>query len=106
MNEANKPFRKMFIRKVKRAILTVVLLIVLVAAIIVTKNRGDSKSTIVEKDIKIEELKRQIESEEARSKSLKEKQNYVPYEDYIEDIARNELGLIKEDEIILRPNKN
>lgn len=105
MNEANRPYKNMFIRKVKRVILTVVLLVVLVGAIIVTKNSGDNKALITEKDIKIEELKRQIEAENERNKSLKEKQNYVPYEDYIEDIARNELGLIKDDEIILRPNQ-
>ncbi|MCQ2609469.1 MAG: septum formation initiator family protein [Lachnospiraceae bacterium] len=85
--------------------MTIILLVALVGAVIVTKNSGDNKTLIVEKDTKIEELKRQIEYEEERNRSLKEKQNYVPYEDYIEDIARNELGLIKDDEIILRPNK-
>ena len=53
---------------------------------------------------RIEELEEQISNEENRIKQLKEQENRVTTDEGIEAIARQELGLIKRDEIVIRPN--
>ena len=53
---------------------------------------------------RIEELEEQISAENDRLKQLKEQENHVTTDEGIEAIARQELGLIKRDEIVIRPN--
>lgn len=53
---------------------------------------------------KIAELEKQINDEEEKIKQLKKQENRVTTDEDIEAIARQELGLIKRDEIVIRPN--
>lgn len=53
---------------------------------------------------KIAELEEQINAEEEKIKQLKKQENRVTTDEDIEAIARQELGLIKRDEIVIRPN--
>ena len=53
---------------------------------------------------KITELEEQINAEEEKIKQLKKQENRVTTDEDIEAIARQELGLIKRDEIVIRPN--
>ncbi|MCR4673017.1 MAG: septum formation initiator family protein [Lachnospiraceae bacterium] len=50
------------------------------------------------RDVLIEEIK----EEEARTGELEERAEYLSSDKYIEDVAREKLGLIYEDEIIFR----
>lgn len=50
-------------------------------------------------------LKAELEAEEARSKDLEESRSYVQTREYIEKIARERLGLIGQNETILKPNE-
>ena len=52
----------------------------------------------------IEELNEQIAIEDNKSEKLKERDDKVTTDEDIEAIARQELGLIKKDEIVIRPN--
>lgn len=99
----NKTNKKLSRSGLNRFLLTSILVILIVVAWIITKSRSYDRLEIAEKDVKIEELKRKIEIEEEKTKDLKKKQDGAMYEDYIEDLARSELGLIKDDEIILKP---
>ncbi len=47
-------------------------------------------------------LTKQIEEEEQRTKTLNERKKYVTTDQYIEEVARNELGLINPDEILIK----
>lgn len=47
-----------------------------------------------------EELLQQIEDEEARTKEIEEYAKYVQTDAYVEEAAREKLGLVKEDEIV------
>lgn len=47
------------------------------------------------------ELKQQLEEEKARTEEIKELGEYVGTDEYVEDVAREKLGLIHENEIIL-----
>ena len=48
------------------------------------------------------ELKEQLKEEKARTEEIKELGEYVGTDEYVEDVAREKLGLIHENEIILR----
>lgn len=51
------------------------------------------------------ELQAQLQEEQDRSEELEEKRAYMQTVRYIEDIARNFLGLVYPDETILRPEE-
>lgn len=51
------------------------------------------------------ELEEQLQTEEERSEELEEQRAYMQTFRYIEDIARNLLGLVYPDETILRPEE-
>ena len=51
------------------------------------------------------ELKEQLQTQEERSEELKEQRAYMQTVRYIEDLARNILGLVYPDETILRPEE-
>ncbi len=52
---------------------------------------------------KIEALQAQVEEEEERSKELEEESLYRQTVDYIEQMARERLGLVYPDEIVITP---
>lgn len=49
-----------------------------------------------------ENLQKQIEDEEENQKAIEEKAAYQKTDAYIEDLAREKLGLVHEDEIIFK----
>ncbi|MCI8837793.1 MAG: septum formation initiator [Hungatella sp.] len=64
-------------------------------------------TTLKEKDlayqIKEENLTRQLEEERKRSEELEEQRIYVQTKEYIEKVAKEKLGLVNPDEILLKP---
>lgn len=64
-----------------------------------------------ERDMRVQEqayiereatLSRQIEEEEQRTKTLNERKKYVATNQYIEEVAKSELGLLNSDEILIK----
>ena len=53
-----------------------------------------------------EELRRQIKEEEERLEDIKELEEYVQTDEYIEDKAKEELGLARKNEILFQIKKN
>jgi cell division protein FtsB len=51
---------------------------------------------------KRKEIDKQIKEEKARTKEIKELSEYVGTDEYVEDVAKEKLGLIHEDEIIFK----
>ena len=49
-----------------------------------------------------EELKTQIDAEKERSEEINKLKKYVGTDEYIEEVAREKLGLVKENEILFR----
>ena len=47
-------------------------------------------------------MEQQIEEEKARAEEIEELREYVGTDQYVEDIAREKLGLVHENEIILK----
>ena len=48
------------------------------------------------------ELKEQIQEEKARTSEIDDLEEYVGTDEYVEEIAREKLGLVHEDEIIFK----
>lgn len=48
-------------------------------------------------------LEREIETEEQRTKELEELEKYMKTKKYMEDVAREKLGLVYPDEILIEP---
>ena len=51
------------------------------------------------------ELKRQIDDEKKRSEEIDKLKEYIETDEYIEEMAREKLGLVKENENLLRPEQ-
>ena len=64
-------------------------------------------SSLREKDLeyhqKETELMKTLAEEEARADQLEEYRIYVQTKQYVEQVAKEKLGLVKEDEILLKP---
>lgn len=54
------------------------------------------------KQERIEELEAQIEAEEKRAEEIEEYSKYVQTKKYAEEVAKEKLGLVYEDEIIFK----
>ena len=48
------------------------------------------------------ELQRKIDQEKARSEELEEYEKYTQTQKYVEDVAKEKLGLVYEDEIVFK----
>ncbi len=63
---------------------------------------------LAEKDknysIREENLEAQVKEEEDRAKQLEEYRVYVQTKQYIEKVAKEKLGLVNKDEILLKPS--
>lgn len=51
------------------------------------------------------QLEQQLEEESNRSEELAEREKYMKTKKYIEDEAKNKLGLVNEDEILIKPKE-
>ena len=60
---------------------------------------------VKENEAKKEELEQQLSDEEARTEEIEEMQEYMQSDEYIEKIAKEKVGLIKDNEIIFKENK-
>ena len=52
-----------------------------------------------------EELAARVAAEEARAEELEEYRIYVQTKEYIEKVAKEKLGLVNKDEILLKPSE-
>lgn len=86
------------------AILGISAVVLSLAAVISVKG-----SSLREKDldylVKEENLEAQVENEKNRAKDLEQQRIYVQTKQYIEKVAKEKLGLVKPDEILLKPSE-
>lgn len=74
-------------------------------AIIVTIKGAGLKEKDREYQLRLENLQAQVEKEEARAGELEEYRKYVQTKKYIEEVAKQKLGLVNPDEILLKPSQ-
>lgn len=76
--------------------------IVLLLFIVVSMSSISLRAKEAEYRAQEQELKQQLKEEEARAKEIEELGEYVGTDEYVEDVAKEKLGLIHKDEIILK----
>ena len=93
--------QKKRIQRHKRSVLAVstviLLLIVVVSASSMTLRARDKSYQAQER-----KLKEQIKEETARKAEIKDLEKYVGTDEYVEDVAKDKLGLVHENEIIFK----
>ena len=86
-----------------RMALVGVTMVVLSLAVAVHIKGIDLKEKDRSYSIREENLEAQVAKEEERAKQLEEYRVYVQTKQYIEEVAKQKLGLVKPDEILLKP---
>ena len=66
-------------------------------------NLKNQKEALAEKQ---ENLQRQIDAEEERAQQLEDLEKYMQTKKYMEEVAKNKLGLVYPDEILIEPEKD
>ncbi len=85
------------------AILGITMVVFSLAVAINAKGVGLRQSDL-EYQIKEEELAKRLEEESRRAEELQERKIYVKTKQYAEEIAKEKLGLVNPDEILLKPD--
>ncbi len=76
--------------------------VVLVLCFILTYNSFGMKASLREKNEQIEELQAQVKEQEEIQENLVKESEYIKSDDYIEEIARDKLGLVHDNEIVFK----
>lgn len=103
-NEKNRKRRRCQSRHVnrhKRSMLAVSAVIVLLMAVVSVNavSLREKDRTYQAQEI---ELKKQINAEKERSVQIDELEKYVGTDEYVEEVAKDKLGLVNENEIIFK----
>ncbi len=77
-------------------------IMVLMVCGIVSYNRQELDKVNAKSAARISELKDNIDQQEEQAKEIQEKKAYVQTKKYIEEMAREKLGLVYKDEIIFK----
>lgn len=88
----------------KRSIILISAVILLLVAV-VTINGVSLQSKEKEYKAQVEELKSQLAEEEAKADEIEELEKYVGTDEYIEEIAKEKMGLVYPNEIIFKPEQ-
>jgi cell division protein DivIC len=89
----------------KRTGIGIIAFVVLILCGIVSFKRIDLEAKSAENVLSIERLNAQIKEQEERSVDINNLKVYVQTKKYIEEVAREKLGLVYEDEIIFKPEE-
>ena len=87
----------------KRTGIGLIAVVVLLICVVVAYRRIDLENERDKLQLKVEKLEKQMREQEERTTEIKNFTAYVQTKKYIEEIARDKLGLVYEDEIILKP---
>ncbi|WP_310604116.1 septum formation initiator family protein [Anaerosporobacter sp.] len=79
-------------------------LVLIICGVIFYQKENLDKKRIVYQEQK-EELQQEIDAETEYAEELEERRAYVQTKKYVEEVAREKLGLVYKDEIIFEPEK-
>lgn len=88
----------------RMGVITVICCLVLLAIVVFYK----AKSLETQKqDLQVQaaELQEQLDDAKQRHKELEQKEEYMKTDDYVESVARSQLGLVYPDEIVIKPEE-
>lgn len=96
--------QRMRLRVHKRSILSISAVILLLVAV-VTVNGISLQAKEKEYNAQVEELQSQLADEKAKADEIEELEKYVGTDEYIEEIAKEKMGLVYPNEIIFKPEQ-
>ena len=88
----------------RMAILGITLVVICLAVVINAKGASLRKMDL-EYMVRQQNLQAQIDAESRRADELQEYKVYVKTKEYAEEVAKEKLGLVKPDEILLKPSE-
>ena len=88
----------------KRMIILIIIFTITIAIFFAKELLSDKKSEYARKINEAEKLEMAIKDEEDKASKLKKNDNKAFGDEEMESLARSELGLIKRDEIVIKPN--
>ncbi|ROR25669.1 cell division protein DivIC [Mobilisporobacter senegalensis] len=88
--------------KKRRTGIGLIVIVVLLICSIVSFKRFSLDSERKESNKRLSEVKAAIKEEQERTKEIEDYKAYVQTKKYIEEVAREKLGLVYEDEIIFK----
>lgn len=99
--------RRIRIRKKRqnRVAMALVLTVLLLMMLVVFYNGRQLQAKLDAYKEREAELTQQLEAERARSEEIEEFKKYTQTKRYIEETAREKLGLVYEDEILIKTNE-
>lgn len=92
-------------RRARRTGLGLIAIMVLIICCIVTYKRQGLDQMNDKSQARIEELKGDISEEQEKAEDIQEMKAYVQTKKFIEDVAREKLGLVYKDEIIFKSER-
>lgn len=78
-------------------------LVVMFLAVAINIKGADLKKSDLEYQIREQNLEQQVATEKKRADELQEYKVYVKTKQYAEEVAKEKLGLVNPDEILLKP---
>lgn len=103
MRETRRSVRKRRERLGNRMALVGITFVVISLAVVVNFRGAELREKDLAYQIREENLNKQLEEEKERAKKLEEERIYVQTKEYIEKVAKEKLGLVNPDEILLKP---
>ena len=96
--------RRIVVRKKRQNGFSValVIMVIIMLMIVITYGRIDLQKKQDEYTFKEEQLLEQIEAEEKRAEEIEEYRKYTQTQKYVEEVAKEKLGLVNENEIIFK----
>jgi len=105
MKETRKSKRKRRERLGNRLALLGITFVVASMAFVVNMRSSSLKQKDLDYQMREESLRNQVEQERQRAAKLEEQRVYVQTKQYIEKVAKEKLGLVNPDEILLKPTQ-
>ncbi|WP_394523769.1 septum formation initiator family protein [Lacrimispora sp. JR3] len=105
MNKMGKSRRKRKDKWGNRMTLIGITFVVFSLAVTVTIKGATLKEKERYYAARMESLQTQVDKEQQRAKELEDYRIYVQTKQYIEEVAKQKLGLVKPDEILLKPSE-
>lgn len=81
-------------------------MVVLSLAVVVNVGASSLREKDLEYQAREQDLEKEKEEENTRAAQLEEYRIYVQTKQYVEKVAKEKLGLVKKDEILLKPEKS
>ena len=88
----------------RMGMLGIALIVLVLIGSMVIQSRG-LKESLAGYETRAEALNQQIEEEKARTEEIQNLKEYMLTDEYAEQVAREKLGLVKENEIIFQEEK-